>query len=181
MNLLLLECTPKSQKAREGLILYHFLSLPADKPFKVELQKFTDKNDFLSFLSKRKSLMHFDCIHLSGHGTVEKEGTFFHLPRGSVSPDEFPKHCFDDKCVALSACELGKIAFVDPFIKQTQVQYVVGPNREVPFMDAAVFWVNFYYYMLKENISPMTSFSKTKENLEGYVRGAFQFHETERY
>ena len=181
MDLIILECMRKCDNVREGEILAEFLSLPdEDDDVTVKIKEFTDKSDFLRYIRRRSNLKEFDFVHLSGHGIVEdKETAFFEVPRGRVQPYEFPEGCFSDMAVALSACELGKVAFVDPFIEQTCPSFVLAPQRTVPFRDACLFWINFYSLALHHDLSPKTAFNKTREFLNEKIVGAFQFWDTE--
>jgi hypothetical protein len=183
MDLVILECIRKSDNVREGEILAEFLSLPyeddKDDDITVKLKEFTDKSDFLKYLGRRSNLENFSFVHLSGHGMIDDDGTaYFDVPRGRVQPYEFPEDCFSDMHVGISACELGKVAFVDPFIETTSPISVLGPIKEVPFRDACLFWINYYSHVLHQNFTPKTSHRKTMDYLRGKITGGFKFHET---
>ena len=178
MDLLIMECTPKGDKASEGEILKRFLTLPDFiDDVKINLVEYTNKSDFLNYLYRHICLNRdYNLIHLSGHGWVEdKETAFFYLPRGSVKPDEFPRDCFMGTNVGISACELGKTAFIDPFIKQTCPVTILGPQKVVNFSDACLFWINYYSRILHHNYKPLTAYQKTIYSLKKDVRGSFQF------
>ena len=181
MDLLILECMPRCDNVREGEILADFFTLPDDvDDITVKLKEFTNKSDFLKYLKRKSNLEYYECIHLSGHGTVEdRETAYFEMPRGSISPDEFPEDCFSDMHVAVSACGLGKVVFVDPFLEKTAPKTVLGPQRDVPFRDACLFWINYYSLVLHQNSRPKTAYEKTVDYLQGRISGAFKFHETE--
>ena len=173
-----MECTPKGDKASEGAILKRFLTLhDFIDNVKINLVEYTNKRDFLNYLDRHICLNRdYNLIHLSGHGWVEdKETAFFHLPRGSVKPDEFPRDCFMGTHIGISACELGKTAFIDPFIKQTCPVSILGPQKIVGFSDACLFWINYYFLILHQNNKPSTAYRKTKYLLKKEVRGSFQF------
>ncbi|MEI8049748.1 MAG: hypothetical protein WCI92_20420, partial [Bacteroidota bacterium] len=166
---------------REGEILADFLTLPDDyDDITVKLKEFTFKRDFLKYLKRNSNFEDYDFIHLSGHGVVEdKETAFFELPQGKVQPYEFPDDCFSNINVAVSACELGKVSFVDKFIEQTSPLSVLGPQREVPFRHACMFWMNYYSLVLHDEVTPQIAYDKTVDFLQGRISGAFKFHETE--
>lgn len=176
MTLLILECTPKKDRDREGLILFEFLSLNEDQEEEIEYREFEGKQEFLKFLSK-DTVSEFDCVHLSGHGSVEDGIAEFQLPHGSVQPDEFPEKCFTTQQISLSACELGRAAFIKPFIEQTQPDLVIAPMNEVPFRDAALFWVNYYDHVIYREIDARRAFDSTKRYLKGKITGGFQLWE----
>ena len=181
MTLLILECTPKQDrgrqnKAREGMILVRFLTLPGLECLDIKLREFQNKKDIIKFLHREKNVEGFEFVHLSGHGSVlDKHTAVFELSRGVMEAHEFPENCFWDQSVALSACTLGQTAFVDPFIKKTGPSEVIGPQREVPFTDACAFWIPYYYLVLQEDLTPKNAFVKTKNFLKGRMTGSFQY------
>jgi len=182
MNLLILECIPKYENIQEGKILADVLTLPDDDDddVMVGVKEFTFKRDLLKYLKRKANLKNYDFIHLSGHGIVEDQETaFFELPHGKVQPYEFPEDCFSDMHMAMSACELGKVGFIDPFIGQTSPLSVLGPQREIPFRDACLFWVNYYSLVLHHGITPRSAYNKTSDFLKGKIIGALKFWETE--
>jgi len=181
MDLLIMECTPKGDKVREGMILKEFLTLPDHRDHvNVKLIEYTTKTDFLNYLDKHICLnSEFNLIHLSGHGcVVDKDNAFFFLPKGRVQPDDFPKDCFMGIHVGVSACELGKAAFINPFIKKTSPVTIVGPQKSVAFSDACLFWLNYYSLVLHYNYKPVTSYGKTVDFLKKRISGSFQFFES---
>lgn len=184
MDLLILECTPKGDKDSEGLILKKYLTLPDHHDHvNVKLIEYTNKTDFLNYLDRHICLnSEYNFIHLSGHGCVENKNIAnFYLPRGSVQPDEFPRDCFMGTHVGISACELGKAAFINPFIKQTCPISLLGPQKAVNFSDACLFWINYYSLILHYNCMPVTSYWKTVNFLKKRITGSFQFFESKYY
>lgn len=172
MDLLIIECIPKGQYVQEGVVLHEFLKM-MDSDL-VSLKKFTNKKDFLSFLENEDNLYDYDCIHLSGHGEVVDGDAGFKLPRGMVRPDEFPEDCFEDKIVAISACQLGQAAFIHPFTDQTGAKTVIAPQRDVEFIDASMYFVNLYYFIIHRNSPLSWAFDEVDDYLAGRIRGAFQ-------
>jgi len=181
MTLLILECLPKYEKVREGRILADILTLPSDgDDICVSFKEVTFKRDLLNYVKRRSNLKGYEFIHISGHGMIEDQETaFFELAQGKIQPDEFPADCFSDMHMALSACDLGKVAFVDPFIGQTSPLSVLGPQRAIPFRDACLFWVHYYSLVLGHGVSPRTAYHKTSECMRGKITGALKFWETE--
>ena len=176
MPLLILECTPKQDMAREGMILFNFLTLPGLEDLDIKLREFQNKKDLVKFLNQEKNVEDYEFVHLSGHGSVfDKHTAAFELPRGAMEAHEFPDNCFWDQSVALSACELGKTVFVDPFIEQTGPIEVIGPRKDVPFTDACVFWINYYYLVLQEGLTPKNAFGKTRTFLKKRITGGFKY------
>ncbi len=82
MTLLILECTPNKDGAREGLILSEFLSLMGKETEEIAFREFETKQEFLKFLSNDNKVSGYDCVHISGHGSVEDKIAKFQLPGG---------------------------------------------------------------------------------------------------
>jgi len=179
MTLLILDCTPKKDKAQEGLILFEFLTLQGSDHDEITLKEFETKQEFLKFLSNENKISGYDCVHISGHGSVEDHQGEFNLPKGSVRPEEFPEDCFCTKQICLSACELGRRDFMKPFIERTQPDFVIAPQNEVPFRDGALFWVNYYDSVIYREIDPRRAFDATKKYLHRKITGGFQLWENE--
>jgi len=179
MNLLIIEAIPKKDKAREGFVLYEFLRMTDPEGHYFNLKEYTNVNDLLTYIESQRNMERYDFVHLSGHGEVIDNEGIFKCPRGYIAADEFPPNCFEGKTVVLSACQLGMKAFIDPFMHQTSVEYVIAPQREVPFIDAAVFFVNFYYFIAQHGNRPTTAFVKTDKHLQGKARGGFKLWEWE--
>ena len=167
MTLFILECTPKKDGACEGLILSEFLSLMGEETEEIAFKEFETKQEFLKFLSNDNKVSGYDCVHISGHGSVEGKIAEFQLPRGSVTPDEFPEECFRYSTNFLICMWLGRAAFIKPFIERTQPDFVIAPMKEVPFRDAALFWVNYYDNIIYRGIDARRAFDSTKRYLHG--------------
>ena len=184
MTLLIIECIPKQDrgrqnKAREGMILFRFLTLPGTENLDIKHREFQNKKDLIKFLNREKNVENYGFVHLSGHGLkIDKHTAVFELSRGVMDAHEFPEDCFWDQSVALSACELGQTVFVDPFIEQTGPADVIGPQKDVPFTDACVFWINYYYLVLEEGLTPKNAFEKTRTFLKKRMTGGFKYWET---
>jgi len=173
-NLLaIIECIPKKDDMREGLVLAEFLHMTGVGA--ADYHGFTNRSELLAFLGS-DALLDYDSVHLSGHGVVDGGHACFLLPRGKVYPEEFPEECFLGKTVAVSACGLGKTCFARPFKVQTGADVVIAPQREVLFVDAAVWFVNYYYRLSCRGVRPRTAYEQTEASLNGRVRGAFQFY-----
>ena len=94
----------------------------------------------------------YEHVYISSHSDVQqKDEAYLKLPRVRIYPEEFPEDCFESaELVALSACSLGKAAFVDPFMEQAGARMVVGPKNEVEFIDSAIFFLNLFYLMHRQ-------------------------------
>jgi hypothetical protein len=171
-RLAIIECIPKKDDKQEGLAIYEFLHTTGIDF--VDYYEFTNRSDLLEFLESEK-MLEYGSVHLSGHGAASGDEAWFKMPRGRIHPDEFPEECFLGKVVAISACELGRKCFADTFLATTGAAAMIAPQREVPFIDAAVFFVNYYYHLYCQGVLPGTAFGRTRNYLNGKARGGFQY------
>jgi hypothetical protein len=65
---------------------------------------------------------------------------------------------------------MGQTVFVDPFIEQTGLVDVIGPRKEVPFNDACVFRINYFYLVSQEGLTPKNVFRNTRPVLKKELR-----------
>jgi hypothetical protein len=179
-KILIIECIPKIDKVDEGLILYKFLKMTFVEY--VHLVRRSSKQGLINYLKNKKDLDEFQFVHLSGHGAHGtkyrpiigyKEISLFQTPKGVLLPEDFPKDCFDQKTVTLSACSLGNKDFVNRFMEQTSARKVIAPLRDVQCGDASMWFTLFYYYALN-GCSLKAAFDRTEKALN-HVRGSFQF------
>ncbi|WP_298666742.1 hypothetical protein [uncultured Methanofollis sp.] len=171
-KLAIIECVPQNEDKKEGLVLYEFLHTTGIDF--ADYFEFTNCSDLLEFLASGE-VEEYASVHLSGHGAASGDEACFKMPRGRIHPDEFPAECFLGKTVAVSACELGRKCFADPFLATTMAAAMIAPQREVPFIDAAVFFVNYYYHLYRQGVRPRTAFDRTREYLNGKALGGFQY------
>jgi hypothetical protein len=67
-DLLFIECTPKKDDMREGIVLHEFLNMTdTDYRGRFELREISSKNKLVSLLEDKEYLKSFKGIHLSGH------------------------------------------------------------------------------------------------------------------
>jgi len=171
---LIIECVPKSDDRREGLMLYEFLHMV--EVGGVSLLTVSNKSDLIDLLDDSAYLQGYDYVHLSGHGkAVGVDTPCFQLPRGRMCSYEFPEGCFEGKVVALSACELGRKGFAREFKEQTGAEVLVAPQREVLFVDASAWFVSYYYFLLVHGMTALTAFKRTQALLRPRLKGAFQY------
>ncbi len=168
-RLLIIECVPKQDKAEEFVVLRKFLEMTAPKC--VHAVRRSSKQALVNYIKNKVDLDEFDYIHLSGHADAGE--CVFKTPKGSLTPEDFPKGCFFNKTVTISACALGKKTFLERFMNQTSAKRVIAPQRDVVFVDAALWFVTFYYFALHIGNKPQNAFNLTQEALKN-VRGAFK-------
>jgi hypothetical protein len=155
-SVLIVEATPVKEDPVEGDMLSEVLEMASNDYF--ELHRVSNKSDLLDMLEDRLFMRRFRIVHLSGHG--DEDGANFLLPRGSVNASEFPERCFRDRTVCLSACTLGKTSFVRPFMERTSAQWVIGPRRSVYLIDAALFFLTFYYWTNRRRLGIEASYRR---------------------
>jgi len=155
-NVLIIESIPSYQDPTEGTMLCNILEMASTDYF--EMHRIANKNELLEKLEDRSFMKRFRIVHLSGHG--DEKGANFLLPRGSINATEFPADCFKNKTVCLSACTLGKSAFVNPFMEATDARFVIGPRRTVYFIDAALFFLTFYFWTNRRRLGIEASFNR---------------------
>jgi len=165
MAMLILECCTKkadyNSGYRDGYVLNEFLRM-IDHP--VDYREISRKSDLLDLLSDDPCYEH---VYISSHGMVQEDEAYLQLPRARVYPEDFPEGCFaNTELVALSACSLGKAAFADPFMEQTGARLLVGPKKEVLFADSAIFFLNLFYLMHRQERGAKGALARTIDFLK---------------
>ncbi len=117
-RLLIIECVPKQDKAEEFVVLRKFLEMTAPKC--VHAVRRSSKQALVNYIKNKVDLDEFDYIHLSGHADAGE--CVFKTPKGSLTPEDFPKGCFFNKTVTISECALGKKTFLERFMNQTSAK-----------------------------------------------------------
>ncbi|MEM0448797.1 MAG: hypothetical protein QW520_03130 [Methanomassiliicoccales archaeon] len=167
---LIIECIPQNEGKDEGLLLYHFLRMRM--PRSVDYKVMRGKNDLMSFLEKEGK--RYSLVHFSSHG--HKEG-YFSLARGFMIPEEFPPGCFKGSEVTFSSCEVGRAGFMDELQTRTQMSVAVAPLNKIEYIDAAAFFVNYYYFRCHKRYSARSSYAKAMSSLKQSIKGGFRFFE----
>lgn len=170
-RLLIIECIPKNQKCNEGELLQEFLRMT--QPKSIRCKRITSRNQFVLYLKHKGDLGKFDYVHISAHGHPESKE--LEVPRGYVSIEDFPEGCFSGQTVALSACGMFKSAFIKEFKERTQAANVIAPANPILFIDASVWFVNFYYLVLHHEYQARGAFNRTQQIMRGKVKGGFKF------
>jgi hypothetical protein len=163
---LIVEAIPLKEDPTEGDVLSDVLEMASNDYF--ELHRVCNKSDLLDMLEDRQFMRRFKVVHLSGHG--DEDGANFLLPRGSINASEFPRDCFRNRTVCLSACTMGKTSFVTPFMEQTSARFVIGPRRSVYLIDATLFFLTFYYWTNRRRLGITASFNRA---VKSGARGDF--------
>jgi len=170
-KLLIIECIPKSEKLNESLILSSFLKMT--EPNAIHTHTIKSKVLMLNYLRSKRDLHKFDFVHISAHGGDDNGS--IDLPQGSLRPEEFPEGCFSRQTVTLSACAMSRTNFVSELMETTGASRFIAPVNDVQFIDAAVWFINFYYLVLHQNYTPKGAFERTNSILRGKAKGGFQF------
>ena len=170
-KLLIIECIPRSEKVNESLVLSNFLRMT--EPDAIHTHSIKTKSQMLNYLESKRDLQKFDFVHISAHGGEDSESV--ELPQGTLKADELPEGCFSRQTITLSACAMSRMNFVSDFMETTGASHVIAPVHDVEFIDAAVWFINFYYLVLHHKFTPKGAFDRTDMNLSGKVKGGFQF------
>lgn len=170
-KLYIIECIPRSEKFNESLVLSNFLRMT--EPDAIHAYSIKTKSQLLKFLGSKRDLQKFDFVHISAHGGDDNES--IKLPQGIIRPEELPEGCFSRQTVTLSACGMSRTDFVSEFMQTTGASHVIAPKHDVEFIDAAVWFINFYYLALHQDYTPKGAFDRTNSILKGKAKGGFQF------
>ncbi|MCX7954578.1 MAG: hypothetical protein N3A01_05240 [Bacteroidales bacterium] len=121
----------------------------------------------------------FKYVHISAHGEYSSQLDRYciRLPKGSIFAEDFENNTFRNRIYFISACELGKKKFIEELFKCADPKIVISPQREINFIDSAMFWILLYYnhFYLKKSLT--WSFNNAESYLSklGY-KGAMQFY-----
>ncbi len=169
-KVLILECIPQCRGKDEGLVLYHFLRMKM--PRSVDYKVLKGKQDLIRILERKAP--EYRMVHFSSHG--HKEG-YFSLVKGFLSPEEFPESCFKGSEVTFSSCEVGRSDFMDRLQERTGMRIGIAPVFDVVFIDAAMFYLHYYYFHCHKRYSAWNSYLRTDEKLSDKLKGGFKFFE----
>lgn len=170
-RLLIIECIPRSEKLNESLVLSNFLRMT--EPDAIHTHLIKSKSQLLNYLSSKRDLQKFDFVHISAHGGDDNES--IRMPQGTIRPEDLPDGCFSRQTVTLSACGVSRSNFINEFMDATGASQVIASLYDVAFIDAAVWFINFYYLVLHQSYTPKGAFERTNWVLKGKAKGGFQF------
>lgn len=166
----MLECIPKKEGMKEGLILSEFLKMEISE--KVELKFIKSKNHFFNILNKNN----FKIIHISCHGKYHDGNFCMQMPKGHIYPYEFYENDhLKGRNVVITGCSLGRKDFAKEFLDKTDAESLIAPMNDIGFLDSAMWCINFYYILLKKDYTFGNAFDYMKENF--YIKGAMQMWE----
>jgi hypothetical protein len=171
-KLLIVECTSEAKEDKsESLLLNELIRIlePATKPRTVQVR---GRKPFLDELEGADELF----IHISAHGKFRKGrrvcGTRIYFPSGkSVYSNDLKKlwtgrrNSKKPKLILLSACQTGQQDMAKAFY-EAGCRYLIAPEDDVYWFDAAIFLAVFYTLLLVENHTPWVSFKKTVYGLK---------------
>jgi hypothetical protein len=169
-KVLILECIPHCHGRDEGLVLYHFLRMKM--PNSVSYKVLKGKKDLIHILERKAP--EYRMVHFSSHG--HKEG-YFSLVQGFLSAEEFPEGCFQGSEVTFSSCEVGRSGFMDKLSEQTGMSRAIAPMNDVVYIDAAMYYIHYYYFRCHKRYTALNSFHSTDGKLGDKMKGGFRFFE----
>ena len=166
----ILECIPKKEGMKEGVILFELLKM--EIPEKAELKFIKGKNHFFDELNKNN----FKTVHISCHGKYYDGNFCLQMPKGHIYPDQFYENDhLKGRYVVITGCSLGRKEFAEEFLERTEAESLIAPMNDIGFLDSAMWCVNFYYILLKKGYGFGNAFDYMKENF--YIKGAMQMWE----
>jgi hypothetical protein len=179
-SLLIVEAVPLKERKMESLVIGEFIRMFREK-FRDDYI-FECKSGFLEYLDRyvvnpeyNKRHGKYKYIHFSGHGRYNKRrGAVFSFPKGDLNFDELPKNCFTGMTVTFSACELGKKTAMEQFIERTKAKCVIAPLNSLYFEDAALWFINYYYLLLKQKLPVHDAFDIVNSMVD--TRADFQVY-----
>ncbi len=173
-KVLYLECIPKKYERNEGTIIHEFVNLMFKN--KVYLNRVRSKIDLFKKLKDNR----YKYIHISCHGEFDENDDYYmEMPKGKIYPDEFDnKSGIKNRICFISACSLGKKSFVQTLYEEASPHILIAPQRDIFFVDSAVFWIILYYnhFYLGKKLLPSYNIAKKQLKSTGamkywYIKG----------
>jgi hypothetical protein len=163
-KLLIVEAVPQYEKKREALLLGELIRM--FNPSYNDDYIYECKSAFLYdvhryFVDGRYKERHgrFHYVHLNGHGRYYKrKGPVFYFPRGKMTVDDMPHGCFINTVITFSACQIGAGDGVEKIMERTKARVVIAPDSSPYFENAAIWFLNYYYLVLKQKYDPLEAF-----------------------
>lgn len=179
-TLLIAEAVPLKEKKLEVVVLGEFIRMCVED-FKDDYF-FECKSDFLDYLNKyvinpqySKKYGRYKYVHFSGHGRYYKQkGAVFSFPKGDLELNTLPMDCFRGMTVTFSACEIYNKVAMEHFVERTKAKYVIAPSNSPSFEDAALWFLNFYYLIMKKRYKVYEAYRIVKSTLD--VKAYFQIY-----
>ena len=163
-KLLIVEAVPQFEKKREALILGELIRMI--NPHYNDDYIYECKSAFLYdvhryFIDHKYKERHgrFNFVHFSGHGRYYKRsGPVFYFPKGKMTVDDLPGGCFKNTILTFSACRIAAGDGLDRIIDKTKAKAVIAPDTSPYFENAAIWFLNFYYLVLKQKYDPAEAY-----------------------
>lgn len=148
----LIETITKAENLEEVKSLYHVLNMTDFQPQTVHITGKDSKEDFILQFSREYSKKRY--IHVSSHGN--NTGFIIHGDRETeVTIDDFLKYedelqgSMKGRFLTISACGSLSDEFFNNLHTLLQFEAVINPTNEVWFDEAAIFFINFYFNLVK--------------------------------
>jgi len=144
----------------EGRMLSHMLNLHKKRS---KYYYIRTKKELIAVLNLFKK-SEYRYLHLSCHGDETGMATTL----DEIDFDELGKIMIPylkDKRLFVSACEMVNDNLANAIIPKSGCLSVIGPNTNIGFSDAAIFWSSVYHLMFSENVHGMKS-DALKRNIE---------------
>jgi hypothetical protein len=179
-KLLIVEAVPQYEAKRESLILGELIRMfnPRYRDDYVYECKSTFMDDLHRYFidpKYGKKYGRFNFIHFSGHGKYYKrKGPVFNFPRGSMTVDDLPERCFKNTVVTFSACQTGSGNAIDRIIEKTKAKLVIAPDSSPYFENSAIWFLNYYYLVLKLKYDPIEAFEYVNDMMPQKLKHVFK-------
>ncbi len=169
--MLILECMSNEETRNEGRVVYNYLNMFHDLPVEPRLKRVLTKKSFLQTLEYSNE----NFIHVSTHGSREKESYYIDLPNGEVYPEDFEDFDFSNVQIIFTGCLLGRGDFAGRVSYITKAKYLIAPFNNISFVNSATFCILFYYHLFTRNsLSFSRSYTWVAKRLP--VKGALRLY-----
>lgn len=165
----ILEGVPQYENKDEGNLLYEFLRMMI--PEKIDL--WYDLRSYDDIFSTIATNYH-KFLHISTHGGVDKDDkVFLQFPRNMkiYSEDLVDIKGLNSRHVLITACEAGHSSFIEELYDNTKVESVIAPQNEIIFEDSAMWCINYYYQLFRNDLDVNKTFRYMQRKF--YIQGAF--------
>ncbi|MCK4797022.1 MAG: hypothetical protein KAT05_06545 [Spirochaetes bacterium] len=134
---------------------------------RIEVFHIKSKYDLLDTLLENNSKV----VHISCHGDGDlknNENYCMLTPNGKIHPSElYENDGLRGRNVIITGCLLGRSAFANEFLENTQAKSLIAPLKKIYFSDSALWCVNFYHHLFSKNsFSFISSYNYMKKNLK---------------
>jgi hypothetical protein len=148
----------------EGNILSQILHLSGKSSIYYYIRTMSELEEVLyKFNESEYRYLHFSC-----HG--DDKSMYTTLDR--IQFDDLAtllNLCLKNRRLFLSACQMTNINLAKKIIPSSGCYSIIGPNDNIAFNDAAIFWSSFYHLIFKSNSDAMNVEGQVNSPVRGQV------------